>query len=103
MHIGGGQWYYHIGTQSNPLDGHLFFAKGQAWADLGSDGFGLGLISRLDIDAGDCGGACAYIHDDWNVSAAITPSPLVVLSAGGRELQPRRLRRRVLRECERLG
>jgi hypothetical protein len=83
MHVGGGQWYYHIGTQSNPLDGHLFFARGQAWADLGSDGFGLGLISRIDLDAGDCGGACAYIHDNWNVSAAITPSPLAFSAQAG--------------------
>ncbi len=76
MHIGGGQWYFHFGTQPNPLNGHVFFAQGQAWADLGSDGFGLGLISRLDVDAGDCGGACAYIHDAWLLSASITPSPL---------------------------
>lgn len=83
MHVGGGQWYYHIGTQSNPLDGHLFFARGQAWADLGSDGFGLGLISRLDVDAGDCGSACAYIHDSWLVTAAITPSPLSFSAQAG--------------------
>jgi hypothetical protein len=76
LHMGGGQWYYHFGTQSNPLNGHLFFYHGKAWADLGSDGFGLGLISRLDIDAGDCGGVCAYVHDDWTVATSITPSPL---------------------------
>ena len=76
MHVGGGQWYYHFGTRANPLRGQLFFYHGQAWADLGSDGFGLGLISRLDVDAGDCNGACAYIHDDWTVQAGITPSPL---------------------------
>ena len=76
MHLGGGQWYFHLGTQSNPLNGHLFFYHGQAWADLGSDGFNLGLIARLDLDAGDCGSACAYIHDDWMVTAGITPSPL---------------------------
>jgi hypothetical protein len=76
LHMGGGQWYYHFGTQSNPLNGHLFFYSGKAWADLGSDGFGLGLISRLDIDAGDCGSICAYVHDDWTVATSITPSPL---------------------------
>lgn len=83
MHVGSGQWYYHVGTQSNPLNGHLFFAKGQAWADLGSDGFGLGLIARLDLDAGNCGSACAYIHDDWLVTAAITPSPLSFSAQAG--------------------
>jgi hypothetical protein len=76
MHVGGGQWYYHFGTQANPLNGHIFAYKGQAWADLGSDGFGLGLISRLDVKVGDCGSACAYINDDWTLIAAITPSPL---------------------------
>jgi hypothetical protein len=76
MHIGGGQWYYHFGTQNNPIRGQLFYFKGQAWADLGSDGFGLGLITKLDPTAGDCGDVCAYIHDDWTVQAAITPSPL---------------------------
>jgi hypothetical protein len=76
MHVGGGQWYFHLGTQSNPLNGQLFFYHGQAWADLGSDGFGLGLIARLDLDAGDCGSACAYIHDDWTVTAAISTSPV---------------------------
>jgi hypothetical protein len=76
MHVGGGQWYFHLGTQSNPLNGQLFFYHGQAWADLGSDGFNLGLISRLDVDAGDCGSACAYIHDDWTVMAGITASPV---------------------------
>lgn len=76
MHVGGGQWYFHLGTQANPLAGQLFFYHGQAWADLGSDGFGLGLISRLDLDAGDCGSACAYIHDDWMVQAAIATSPV---------------------------
>jgi hypothetical protein len=78
MHVGGGQWYYHFGTESNPLNGHLFFENGQAWADLGSDGFSLGLIAHLDLDAGDCGGACAYVHDDWKVTAGITPSPLSI-------------------------
>ncbi|HWZ61764.1 MAG TPA: hypothetical protein VNX02_02000 [Steroidobacteraceae bacterium] len=76
MHVGGGQWYFHLGTQSNPLNGQLFYYHGQAWADLGSDGFGLGLISRIDLDAGDCGSACAYIHDDWMVMAAISTSPI---------------------------
>ena len=76
MHIGGGQWFFHFGTQSNPLNGHVFAFKGQSWADLGSDGFGLGLITRLDVQAGDCGGACAYIHDDWTLMASVTPSPL---------------------------
>lgn len=83
MHMGSGQWYFHVGTQSNPLNGHLFFAKGQAWADLGTDGFGLGLISRLDIDAGDCGSACAYIHDAWLLTAAIKPSPLSFSAQAG--------------------
>jgi len=76
MHVGGGQWYYHFGTQSNPIDGHVFFAKGKAWADVGSDGFMLGVMANLDLNVGDCGGACAYIHDDWLLSASITPSPL---------------------------
>lgn len=76
MHVGGGQWYFHLGTQSNPLSGQLFFYHGQAWADLGSDGFGLGLISRLDLDAGDCNDACGYIHDDWTVQAGIATSPV---------------------------
>ena len=84
MHIGGGQWYYHIGTQSNPIDGHLFFAQGKAWADLGSDGFMLGLMANLDLNAGDCGDVCAYLHDDWMLSAGITPSPLSV-SASAQE------------------
>jgi hypothetical protein len=76
MHVGAGIWYFHLGTQANPVNGHVFFANGQAWADLGSDGFMLGLIARLDLTAGDCGGACAYIHDDWQLGASITPSPL---------------------------
>ena len=76
MHVGGGQWYFHLGTQANPVNGHVFFANGQAWADLGSDGFMLGLIARVDLTAGDCGGACAYIHDSWQLGASITPSPL---------------------------
>ncbi len=82
MHVGGGQWYFHLGTRSNPLNGQLFFYHGQAWADLGSDGFGLGLISRLDLDAGDCNGACGYIHDDWTVMAAITTSPVSFSTSG---------------------
>ncbi len=76
MHVGGGQWYFHLGTQQNPISGHVFFVNGQGWADLGSDGFMLGLIARLDLSAGDCGGACAYIHDNWQLGASITPSPL---------------------------
>ncbi|MFI4888900.1 MAG: hypothetical protein ACHQIL_00050 [Steroidobacterales bacterium] len=83
MHVGGGQWYYHFGTQNNPLNGHLFFYNGQAWADIGSDGLGLGLKTRLDVDAGDCGNACAYIHDDWTVTASITPSPLAFQANAG--------------------
>jgi hypothetical protein len=76
MHIGGSQWYFHFGTQANPVNGHVFMASGQAWADLGSDGFMLGLIAKLDLDAGDCNSACAYVHDSWTLSAGITPSPL---------------------------
>ena len=76
MHIGGNQWYFHFGTQSNPVNGHVFMANGQAWADLGSDGFMLGLIAKLDLDAGNCNSACAYVHDNWTLSAGITPSPL---------------------------
>jgi hypothetical protein len=76
MHVGGGTWYFHLGTQANPVNGHVFMANGQAWADLGSDGFMLGLIARLDVDAGDCNSACAYIHDNWQLGASIRPSPL---------------------------
>lgn len=83
MHIGGGQWYFHFGTEPNPLNGHVFAYNGQAWADLGSDGFGLGLKSRLDASIGDCGGACAYIHDDWLLQASITPSPLAFAASAG--------------------
>ena len=82
MHFGGGQWYFHLGTQSNPLNGQLFFYHGQAWADIGSDGLGLGLIARLDLDAGDCNGACGYIHDDWTVAAAITTAPISFSTTG---------------------
>lgn len=82
MHVGGGQWYFHLGTQSNPLNGQLFFYHGQAWADIGSDGLGLGLIARLDLDAGDCNSACGYIHDDWTVAAAITTSPISFSTTG---------------------
>jgi hypothetical protein len=82
MHVGGGQWYFHLGTQSNPLNGQLFFYHGQAWADIGSDGLGLGLIARLDLDAGDCNSACGYIHDDWTVAAAITTSPISFSTSG---------------------
>ena len=82
MHFGGGQWYFHLGTQSNPLNGQLFFYHGQTWADIGSDGLGLGLIARLDLDAGDCNSACGYIHDDWTVMAAITVSPLSFSTSG---------------------
>ena len=82
MHVGGGQWYFHLGTQNNPLNGQLFFYHGQAWADIGSDGLGLGLISRIDLDAGDCNGACGYIHDDWTVTAAITTSPVSFSTSG---------------------
>jgi hypothetical protein len=84
MHVAGSQWYFHLGTQSNPLNGQLFFYHGQAWADLGSDGFGLGLISRIDLDAGNCNDACGYIHDDWTVTAAISASP-VSFSASANE------------------
>ncbi|MHB8743162.1 MAG: hypothetical protein ACYC9L_08530 [Sulfuricaulis sp.] len=76
MHVGGGLWYYHIGTENNPIDGHVFFEHGQVWADLGSDGFMLGLIAKLDLDAGDCGDACAYIHDQLQLNASVTPAPL---------------------------
>ncbi|MFZ1098721.1 MAG: hypothetical protein WAN26_04870 [Steroidobacteraceae bacterium] len=82
MHVGGGQWYFHLGTQSNPLNGQLFFYHGQTWADIGSDGFGLGLIARLDLDAGDCSSACGYIHDDWMVMAAISLSPVSFSTSG---------------------
>ena len=84
MHVGGGTWYYHIGTQANPINGHVFFVGGQAYADLGSDGFMLGLLAKLDLNAGDCGSACAYIHDDWSLNAAVTPSPLA-FSASAQE------------------
>lgn len=84
MHVGGSNWYYHIGTQANPINGHVFFASGQAYADLGSSGFALGLLAKLDLNAGNCGGACAYIHDDWSLNAAITPSPLA-FSASAQE------------------
>jgi hypothetical protein len=83
MHVGGGQWYYHFGTENSPLNGHVFAFNGQAWADLGSDGFGLGLKARLDVKAGDCSGACAYINDDWTLTAAITPSPLSFSASAG--------------------
>ncbi len=76
MHVGGGLWYYHLGTQNNPIDGRVFFEHGQAWADLGSDGFMLGLLAQIDLDAGDCGDACAYIHDQLQLNANITPVPL---------------------------
>jgi hypothetical protein len=83
MHIGGGSWYFHIGTQPNPVSGHVFAFNGQAWADVGSDGFGLGLVARMDVKAGDCGGACAYINDDWSLAASITPSPLSFAASAG--------------------
>jgi hypothetical protein len=76
LHVDPAQWYFHLGTQANPISGHVFFASGQAWADLGSDGFLLGLFANLDLDAGDCGSVCAYVHDNWSLSASITPSPL---------------------------
>jgi len=76
MHIGGGQWYFHLGTQNNPIDGRVFIYTGQAYADIGSDGFMLGLNAKLDLDAGDCNDACAYIHDQWLLNATITPAPL---------------------------
>ena len=83
MHVDGnsGQWYFHLGTQQNPVQGKLFYLNGDAWADLGTDGFALGLQTGLNLDLGDCGSVGAFVHDNWQVQAAITPSPSLALSA----------------------
>ena len=76
MHAGGGQWYFHFGTQQNPITGHLLFINQGLWMDIGSDGFALGALGNVDVDVGHCNDACAYLHASWLMSASITPTPL---------------------------
>ncbi|RJQ50207.1 MAG: hypothetical protein C4538_00485 [Nitrospiraceae bacterium] len=82
--VGNGDWYFNLGSEGNPVTGHVLVVDAGAWMNL-SKSKGLHVGAKADKRFPDItcdSGTCAYVQGKVKVDAGINPSPFSLSAKG---------------------
>lgn len=82
--VGSGDWYFNLGSEGNPVTGHVLVVDAGAWLSL-SKANGLHVGAKADKRFPDIScdsGTCAYVQGKVKVDAGINPSPFSLSAKG---------------------
>jgi len=82
--VGNGDWYFNLGSEGNPVTGHVLILDAGAWMNLSkSNGLHVGAIADKRFPDITCdGGTCAYVQGKVKVDAGINPAPFSLSAKG---------------------